>query len=237
MFLSFYQSLFLDIHCRNALALHDRLFRWPTPLAEASQTVRPVLPMRTSVTQSGRRTQSYTIAKEKRMILGNPYKFAVLIDPVEGWNTDDTFCNGILFLCVNGNIYPKEIETATLRYEVELLKHNLSKLATNQRLYDLPPQQAFMEIYNITFPENVDVDNDYRFDISPTSLADNNYFVFAVCDSTNVRILASKLDYELENSRHRLQDISVNEAIITATELKEIISSLDNIAFNKTAAQ
>ena len=42
--------------------------------------------MRTSVTQSGRRTQSYTIAKEKRMILGNPYKFAVLIDPVEGWN-------------------------------------------------------------------------------------------------------------------------------------------------------
>ena len=53
MFLSFYQSLFLDIHCRNALALHDRLFRWPTPLAEVSQTVRPVLPMRTPVTQAG----------------------------------------------------------------------------------------------------------------------------------------------------------------------------------------
>ena len=42
------------IHCRNALALHNRLFRWPTPLAEVSQTVRPVLPMRTSVTQAGR---------------------------------------------------------------------------------------------------------------------------------------------------------------------------------------
>ena len=171
------------------------------------------------------------------MILGNPYKFAVLIDPVEGWNTDDTFCNGILFLCVNGNIYPKEIETATLRYEVELLKHNLSKLATNKRLYDLPPQQAFVEIYNITFPENVDVDNDYSFDISPTSLADNNYFVFAVCDSVNVRILASKLDYELENSRHKLQGISVNEAIISVSELKEIISSLDNIAFDRIAVQ
>lgn len=175
------------------------------------------------------------LPKEKRMILGNPYKFAVLIDPVESWNTDDTFCNGVLFLCVNGNIYPKEIETATLRYEVELLKHNLSKLETNQRLYNLPPQQAFIEIYNITFPENVD--NDYRFDISPTSLADNNCFIFAVCYSANVRILVSKLDYELENSRHKLQGISVNEAIISVTELKEIISGLDNIAFNRTAVQ
>jgi hypothetical protein len=168
------------------------------------------------------------------MILGNPYKFAVLIDPIESWNTDDTFCNGLLFLCVNGNIYPKEIETATLRYEVELLKHNLSNLATNQRLYDLPPQQAFVEIYNFTFPKNVDVDNDYRFDISPTSLADNNYFLFAVCDSTNTsaRILASTLDYELENSRHKLQGISVNEAIISVAELREIISGLDNLTFS-----
>lgn len=171
------------------------------------------------------------------MILGNPYKFAVLIDPIESWNTDDTFCNGVLFLCVSGNIYPKEIETATLRYEVELLKRSLSKLETNQRLYNLPPQQAFMEIYNITFPENVDVDNDYRFDISPTSLADNNCFIFAVCYGANVRILASKLDYELENSRHKLKGISISEAIISVTELEEIILSLDNIAFNRTTAQ
>ena len=131
------------------------------------------------------------------MILGNPYKFAVLIDPIESWNTDDTFCNGLLFLCV-------------------------------------PPQQAFVEIYNFTFPKNVDVDNDYRFDISPTSLADNNYFLFAVCDSTNTsaRILASTLDYELENSRHKLQGISVNEAIISVAELREIISGLDNLTFS-----
>ena len=165
------------------------------------------------------------------MILGDPYKFAILIDPVESWNTDDTFCNGLLFLCVNGNIYPKGIETATLQHEIELLKDNLSKLATDKRLYDLPPQQAFVEIYNITFPENVDIDNDYRFDINPTSLADNDCFVFAVSDGANVRILASKLDYEPENSRHKLQGISVDEAIISVAELKEIISSLDNLSF------
>ena len=90
-------------------------------------------------------------------------------------------------------------------------------------------------IYNITFPENIDVENNYRFDISPTSLADNNYFIFAVCSGANVKILAGKLDYELESSRHKLQGISINEAIISVAELKEIISSLDNIAFNNTA--
>lgn len=163
------------------------------------------------------------------MILGNPYKFAILIDPIDSWNADDTFCNGLLFLCVNGDIYPKKIETATLRYEIELLTQNLSNLTTDHWLYDLSPQQAFIEIYNITFPENIDVENDYRFDISPTSLSDNNYFLFAVCNGVNVRILASKLEYELENSRHKLQDISVNEAIIPVAELKEIISSLDNL--------
>lgn len=163
------------------------------------------------------------------MVLGNPYKFAVLIDPIKSWNTDDTFCNGLLFLSVNGNIYPKEIETATLSYEIELLKHNLNNLTTDKWLYDLPPQQAFVEIYNITFPENIDIENDYRFDISPTTLSDNNYFIFAVRNDSNVRILASKLDYELANSRHKLQEISVNESIISVAELKEITSSLDNL--------
>lgn len=90
-------------------------------------------------------------------------------------------------------------------------------------------------IYNITFPENIDVENNYRFDISPTSLADNNYFIFAVCSGANVKSLAGKLDYELESSRHKLQGISINEAIISVAELKEIISSLDNIAFSNTA--
>ena len=164
------------------------------------------------------------------MLLGNPYKFAVLIAPVESWNIDKTFCNGLLLLFVNGNIYPKEIKTVTLQCEIERLKHDLSKFATNQWLYDLPLKQAFAEIYNITFPENIEVDNDYRFDISPTSLSDNDYFLFAVCDGVNVRILASKPDYELEKGRHKLQDISVNEAIISVEELKEIISGLDDFS-------
>lgn len=162
------------------------------------------------------------------MTLGNPYKFAVLIDPIDDWNIDKTFCNGLLLVCVNGVIFPHEIHTATLRYEIGLLKQNLLSLNTNKRLYTLPAQQAFIEIYNITFPENADIDNDYRFDISPTLLSDNSCFIFAVCDGTNTRILASKLDYELESGRHKLQDIMVCETFLSVDELNKIISGLEN---------
>jgi hypothetical protein len=36
--------------------------------------------------------------------------------------------------------------------------------------------KAFAEIYNMTFPKDIDVDNDYRFDITPQSFADNDCY-------------------------------------------------------------
>lgn len=48
------------------------------------------------------------------MILGDPYKFAILSGMIDEWNIDHVFCNGILLFCVDGDIYPREIVTATL---------------------------------------------------------------------------------------------------------------------------
>lgn len=123
------------------------------------------------------------------MIIGAPYKFAILIGVINEWNIDDTFCNGVLLFCVNGDIYPKEAVTATLRCEIVYLKQKLRNLPTDKRLYILPPQKAFAEIYSITFPEDMDSDNGDCFDITPASLSDHNCFVFAVCDGVNIRIL------------------------------------------------
>ena len=133
------------------------------------------------------------------MIIGDPYKFAILSEVINEWNIDDTFCNGVLLFCVNGDIYPKEVVTATLRCEIEYLKQKLRNITTDKRLYILPPQQAFAEIYGITFPEDMDSDNEDCFDITPASLSDHNCFVFAVCNGVNVRVLASELAYEMEN--------------------------------------
>ena len=30
------------------------------------------------------------------MIIGDPYKFAILSGVINEWNIDDTFCNGVL---------------------------------------------------------------------------------------------------------------------------------------------
>ena len=165
------------------------------------------------------------------MIIGDPYKFAILSGVINEWNMDDTFCNGVLLFCVNGDIYPKEVATATLRCEIEYLKQKLRNLTTDKRLYILPPQQAFAEIYGITFPEDMDSDNEDCFDITPASLSDHNCFVFAVCDGVNIRILASELAYERENSRHRLENIIISETFLTVGELREIIAVLEGFTF------
>ena len=107
------------------------------------------------------------------MIIGDPYKFAILSGIINEWNMDDTFGNGVLLFCVNGDIYPKEVVTATLRCEIEYLKLKLRSLTIDKRLYALPPQQAFAEIYDITFPEDIDNDNEDCFDITPASLSDH----------------------------------------------------------------
>ena len=165
------------------------------------------------------------------MIIGDPYKFAILSEVINEWNIDDTFCNGVLLFCVNGDIYPKEVVTATLRCEIEYLKQKLRNITTDKRLYILPPQQAFAEIYGITFPEDMDSDNGDCFDITPASLSDHNCFVFAVCDGVNIRILASELAYERENSRHRLENIIISEIFLTVGELREIIAVLEGFTF------
>ena len=165
------------------------------------------------------------------MIIGDPYKFAILSGGINEWNMDDTFCNGVLLFCVNGDIYPKEVVTATLRCEIKYLKQKLKKLMTDKRLYAMPSQQAFAEIYGITFPEDIDSDNEDCFDITPASLFDHNCFVFAVCDGVNVRVLASELAYEMENGRHKLQDNAVSETFVSVSEMKEIISGLENFPF------
>lgn len=165
------------------------------------------------------------------MIIGDPYKFAILSGVINEWNMDDTFCNGVLLFCVNGDIYPKEVVTSTLRCEIKYLKQKLKKLMTDKRLYAMPSQQAFAEIYGITFPEDIDSDNEDCFDIAPASLSDHNCFVFAVCDGVNVRVLASELTYEMENGRHKLQDNAVSETFVSVSEMKEIISGLENFPF------
>ena len=161
------------------------------------------------------------------MILGDPYKFSIIIDTIKEWNIDDAFCNGVLFFCVDGNFFPKEIVTATLKCEVQLLKENFKNLTVDEDLYNMQKDKAFVKIYNITFPEDVNIDNDYRFDISPQSFSDSDCYVFAISNGEQVRIMAAKLNYIIKTSRQELKNLDITDAYITIKELNKIISEID----------
>lgn len=160
------------------------------------------------------------------MLIGDPFKFAILFEKVDVWNTDTDFSNGFLIFSVNGNMFPKVIINTTLNSELRLFCESSSDLIIDERLFSLTKEEMFAEIYQRTFPSDFEIDIDYRFDLSPASLSDNDCFIFAVSDGGNVRIIAAELKYNIEESRHELLDIDVSEAVIPVDEFKDMVLEL-----------
>ncbi len=170
------------------------------------------------------------------MILGDPFKFAIMTSMIEEWNADDTFCNGILFFCVDGEIFPKRIISSTLKYEINVLEEMLSKICADTELFTMEKKETFKKIYNITFPEDINIDNNYSYYITPSSLLSEGCHVFAVRNDTQVRILAAELNYIVEESRNNLSDLHVSEIVISKEELNEIASNLQMVFREKKEA-
>ena len=84
------------------------------------------------------------------MIVGDPYKFAIVREEIKEWNIDNTFSNGVLLFFIDGAIFPKEIITVSLNCELRPLKDKLKQLCTNQELFDAPKEVAFRKLYDIT---------------------------------------------------------------------------------------
>lgn len=161
------------------------------------------------------------------MIIGNPYKFSIILDIVKEWNIDSSFYNGILFFSINGDLFPKEVLTSTLKCEIPILVSRLKNITINNNIFNMQKKEAFLYLYNLTFPEDVNEENDYKYDISPQEFSDYDYFVFAVGNGKDNRILAAKLQYRINDSRYELKDINVNETFIDCKELCEIVLALE----------
>lgn len=163
------------------------------------------------------------------MIIGNPDCFAVIVDIVECWNADKSFQNGILFFAISGEIFPKEIQSATLSCEFHELIDSLKNIPVNKKIFSMPTNKAYCEICNLVYAEDWDTDNDYRYIISTPSFSDNDYLVFAVSNGEKIRILASKPDYCKEESVYILEGAEITETLIDISELNDMIKKLSNI--------
>jgi hypothetical protein len=160
------------------------------------------------------------------MIIGNPYQFSIISKVIDEWNTKEGehFKNGVLLICIDGNVFPKEVVTATLAREILILEENLDEIAVNKKLFEMETEEAFTELYRIRFPSGNCI-----YDVSPDSLADMNCYVFAVSSGTQVRFLAAELEYTSAESTHNLLNAKIVEAFVTNEELRNIVSELGKI--------
>lgn len=148
------------------------------------------------------------------MLFGDPDKFALVIEKVPEWS-DDTFTNGLLYVFVNGEIFPKELRTATLSSILHMLMDSaFVNLTTDRRLYSLPDKELFAKLRALRYPDwfgdGGDKDEDYRFDIDLYELSDAGYDIFAVSDGNGVRVLIGYWEdserFELVNSVEMMLD-------------------------------
>lgn len=160
------------------------------------------------------------------MIIGNPSTFALCVDVVSQWNSDNHFNNGVLCLCLGGVFFPNNLVNATLNTDLYKLIGQLENVKEDADIFAMDRASAFKSIYKLRFPEDYDIDNDYSYDISPYSLSDNSYYVFALKHEGRVRILGAKLRYIIEEGIHDLNEIDIAETYILVTELHEIVEQL-----------
>lgn len=115
----------------------------------------------------------------------------------------------------------------TLGCEVPNLVDQFSQVPVNEKLFDMKKEEAFLEIYHNRYQEDIDIDNDYRYDMTPYCFGDNDCYVFAVSNGQRVRFLASVLiKYRQEEEMHELDNIEVAEAYINVDDMAELISKL-----------
>lgn len=167
------------------------------------------------------------------MVIGDPYRLAFIVERMPIWEPPgDTFRNGIMFLCVNGEIYPKDVRTTTLGCELPWLlapESPLMNTVVDKELFALPSGELLAYLESITYPEDIDTDNDYRFVLPFEEISDRGFDVFVLSDGENVRVLVGQdVNRRLSpngfiiNDGHEL----ASETTITLAELESIRGAL-----------
>ena len=117
--------------------------------------------------------------KEDNMLIGDPYKFAVLFDRVKKWNPSLTDNNGFFALCIDGKLFPDEIENAVIPVGVRDVKVALSGIPVDEKIFDMDSKDAILILYDLVYPEFDDEksdeenrDNDFRYLLSTNELVD-----------------------------------------------------------------
>lgn len=131
------------------------------------------------------------------MIVGDPYKFAIITEFIPNWNTNNSWRNGIILFSINGKLLCNEIRTSTLNVDLYEFINNIKRIEThfpiNTLIYEMDKYSAFVEMYNISFPSDINIPNNYIYRISISELEDDDYYIFAVANKNKIRLLGGEL--------------------------------------------
>ena len=140
------------------------------------------------------------------MILGDPYKFAFLIERIPDWEKG-SWKNVIMFVIINGDIYPKNVRITTFNSEIpEILDPDSAFInpIIDKKLYEKSDSQI------VEFVDDEEKENYYRYFIPFHEINDSGYRFYIVSNNCNVKILVCKLESEKTELVDRLE-ISIQE--------------------------
>lgn len=173
------------------------------------------------------------------MIFGDPYRFAVWVEPVSQWS--GSYTNGLFHLIVNGKMYPNDIRTSTLSSDLSEIADSACALVSqpfNGDIFSLPTSKAFNNLYGLAYPEPSESDEypDQVFDYCVTSsnVSEFGAYFFAVADEKTVRIIGGKTEKlvkdekEERNVWQKIDSPVIEDVIISKDEMNEIILKIRN---------
>ena len=168
------------------------------------------------------------------MLIGNPYKFAIIFDRVAAWNASLSDNNGCFSFCIDGKLFPDIAINAILSVSVKEVKNSLGDIPVNEEIFDMDAKDAIPILYDHVYPEFDDEksdeenkDCDYRYLISIDESVDDDYYVFAVEKDEKIRILGAKGVYDFEEKSLSFDNSEIAEIILEKEEINQIIVQLE----------
>lgn len=137
------------------------------------------------------------------MIIGDPSRFAIFIDWVPAWWTEEYGLNGAFHYVVNGEFYPRTLAAAPLSGEVYGFENGNSIVMPPEdgEIFIMPKDSAFRVLMEKIFPDYFDPDveisddfvTDFSFKASTDEMENSGCFFFAVSSKGVTRILGARL--------------------------------------------
>lgn len=175
------------------------------------------------------------------MIFGDPNEFAILIDVVPTWTSDDSYKNGLFHFIIDGGLFPNSVRVATLGGDINCLSNDNALLSPPEDnvLFNMDKLKAFSTMLKVMLPTMLepevdvsgDFETDYKYQASTYNLEDDSCYVMAVGSGDNIRILGAKTSYlsgnDVDGYEWKNYDyLSIYEIILPKDKIRKIVSDV-----------